>query len=152
MTTADHLRIDPRIVHQTMDGEVVIINLDTGCYYSLTGTAAEIWSLLEQGKRTAELIEVLDARYEAVAGAIEQSLTHFLTELRDEGLVMTAETPPPSIVAAHRTHAPSPLRVPYQIPLLQKYTDMQDLLLIDPIHDVAESGWPVKPSDTQPPS
>ena len=29
-------------------------------------------------------------------------------------------------------------------PVLNKYTDMQDLLLIDPIHDVEAHGWPAK--------
>jgi hypothetical protein len=27
-------------------------------------------------------------------------------------------------------------------PKLEKYTDMEDLLLLDPIHDVQEVGWP----------
>jgi hypothetical protein len=26
--------------------------------------------------------------------------------------------------------------------VLERYTDMQELLLLDPIHDVDESGWP----------
>jgi hypothetical protein len=30
------------------------------------------------------------------------------------------------------------------VPLLRKYTDMRDLLLLDPIHDVDEQGWPVR--------
>jgi hypothetical protein len=29
-------------------------------------------------------------------------------------------------------------------PVLTKFTDMQDLLLLDPIHDVNSSGWPAK--------
>jgi hypothetical protein len=27
-------------------------------------------------------------------------------------------------------------------PCLQKYTDMEELLLIDPIHEIDEVGWP----------
>jgi hypothetical protein len=30
----------------------------------------------------------------------------------------------------------------WSIPLLNEYTDLQDLILVDPIHDVQESGWP----------
>ena len=33
-------------------------------------------------------------------------------------------------------------RLPFAAPVLHKYTDMEDLLLLDPIHDVDESGWP----------
>jgi hypothetical protein len=31
---------------------------------------------------------------------------------------------------------------PFQSPVLHKYTDMAGLLLLDPIHDVLETGWP----------
>jgi hypothetical protein len=27
-------------------------------------------------------------------------------------------------------------------PVLDKYTDMQELLLLDPIHEVDDAGWP----------
>jgi hypothetical protein len=27
-------------------------------------------------------------------------------------------------------------------PVLEKFTDMADLLLLDPIHEVGEAGWP----------
>jgi hypothetical protein len=33
---------------------------------------------------------------------------------------------------------------PYQEPKLGKYTDMQELLLLDPVHEVDEAGWPNK--------
>jgi len=33
-------------------------------------------------------------------------------------------------------------RPPFTKPELHKFTDMQDLLLFDPIHEVDESGWP----------
>jgi hypothetical protein len=29
-------------------------------------------------------------------------------------------------------------------PALNKYTDMQELLLLDPVHEVSEAGWPSK--------
>ena len=33
-------------------------------------------------------------------------------------------------------------RVPYVPPVLEKFTDMQDLILLDPVHEVSERGWP----------
>jgi hypothetical protein len=33
----------------------------------------------------------------------------------------------------------------YAKPELQVYSDMKDLLLLDPIHDVSEEGWPIRP-------
>jgi hypothetical protein len=37
---------------------------------------------------------------------------------------------------------PGPIEGKFEAPVLQKYTDMQDLLLLDPIHDTDETGWP----------
>ena len=31
---------------------------------------------------------------------------------------------------------------PFVPPTLEKYTDMQDLVLLDPVHEVDERGWP----------
>lgn len=151
MNAVEDLQIDPGIVHQTIDGEAVIINLESGCYYSLTGTAAEIWALLERGVSAAVLAETLRTRYEAEAGAIEESVASFLAELSNEGLVTTT-IPVAPIKSKQQASPTTHARPSYQGPVLQKYTDMQDLLLIDPIHEVAESGWPLKPSDKQPPS
>jgi len=42
-----------------------------------------------------------------------------------------------------RAAAPTADRPPFVKPILQKYTDMADLLLLDPIHEVdAGQGWP----------
>jgi hypothetical protein len=35
-------------------------------------------------------------------------------------------------------------RATFIAPVLAVYTDMQDLLLLDPIHDVDEIGWPTR--------
>jgi len=42
------------------------------------------------------------------------------------------------------TPAPATAELIYTPPVLSAYTDMEDLLQLDPVHDVdAESGWPV---------
>jgi len=33
-------------------------------------------------------------------------------------------------------------RVAWQVPVLEQFTDMQDLLLFDTIHEVQPEGWP----------
>ena len=38
----------PNVTHETIDGEAVIINLDSGNYYSLVEVGSFIWGLLEK--------------------------------------------------------------------------------------------------------
>ena len=33
-------------MHETMDGETILIHLETGAYYSLDGAGADTWELL----------------------------------------------------------------------------------------------------------
>ena len=54
-----------------------------------------------------------------------------------------------SIEAGEDAAAVSPMpahqaRGAYRTPVLSIYTDMQDLLLLDPIHDVDQAGWPTR--------
>ena len=39
----------PPITHQVIDGEVILVNVETGVYYSLRDAGAEIWGLVERG-------------------------------------------------------------------------------------------------------
>jgi hypothetical protein len=59
-----------------------------------------------------------------------------LKDLAAEDLISPTES-------AGSAATPGPgTRAPYAAPTLQKHTDMQDLLLLDPIHEVDETGWP----------
>lgn len=39
---------DRRVTHELIEGKVIAINLETGCYYSLAGVAADCWRLLDE--------------------------------------------------------------------------------------------------------
>jgi hypothetical protein len=72
------------------------------------------------------------------AAYIESELGRFLGDLVTEGLLVPA--------AGHAAPAlgePEPGRPKFTPPVLGKYTDMQELLLQDPVHEVdAAAGWP----------
>ena len=52
------------VVDETIDGEVIIIQLDQGNYFSLTGSGSEIWAGLTHGAAVDELAESLGERYD----------------------------------------------------------------------------------------
>ena len=45
-------------------------------------------------------------------------------------------------VAPPNGSAPADAARVFEAPRLEKYTDMQDLVLLDPVHEVDEQGWP----------
>src|SRR3954471_9985518 len=92
-------RIDPQqVVHETIDGETILIHLKTGAYYSLSGCGPEIWSLLVDGWSDEAAAEELAGRYPDSADAAEatRAFVHELVreELLQDGAAGDAEEPP----------------------------------------------------------
>jgi Coenzyme PQQ synthesis protein D (PqqD) len=136
----------PDVMHETIEGEVIIINLLSGTYYSVSGSGAEIWALLQSAEAVSseEIAEALGSVFDCSRAELERGVTQFLDELLREGLVADAGTG----VGTPRTLQLSEngqTRRPFEMPMLEKYTDMQDLVLIDPVHQVDEAGWPRRP-------
>jgi len=89
--------------------------------------------------------------YECSRGDEENAVNSFITQLQQEGLVIPidnklADSPLPNNWKEQITAKKN--KTVFNVPVLNKYTDMQDLLLLDPIHEVDATGWPsTKPSE-----
>ncbi len=135
----------PTVICEIFDDEVVVINMDSGTYYSLEQSSTTLWQWLQQGATLSELIAKTAAMYLMTADEITPALQQFVTEMAEEQLIVAVTTPHPSIAGVFGeafAHASPASHQRFTPPHLNKFTDMQDLLLLDPIHDVAESGWP----------
>lgn len=143
MNAASQFRVNaPTVISETIDGETVIINLDTGAYYSLRETGAAVWQLVERGATWQTIGSELVQRYDAPPETIEAGIRSLLDELAQEELIVPQDGERPAPEPTGAVSADSPRRLPFVPPALQKFTDMADLLLLDPIHDVGEEGWP----------
>jgi coenzyme PQQ synthesis protein D (PqqD) len=129
-----------KVTAEVIDNEVIIIHFDTGNYYTVAKVGAYVWDLLGRQVAVEDLLDVVVIAYpDAPPETVRSQVKQFIAELAAEDLI----TP----CASHETTTggvPSPLpdRSSYETPVLEKYTDMQALLLIDPIHEVDDRGWP----------
>ena len=129
----------PSVVAEIIDGEAVIMNLGSGQYFSTQNVGCDIWRGIElQQSRSALARMVLDA-YDVDAHEAERAVDAFVDDLLARQLVVEldeteARSQPPL--------AMSGARAAFVAPVLNVYTDMEELLLLDPIHDVDEMGWP----------
>jgi hypothetical protein len=133
----------PDVMHETIDAEVIVIHLVSGNYYSLRETAAQIWALVDDtgALSVEEIVDALTMRYASPRSEMESAVTRFVSELAEEGLVAGVETGDgarPDL--AQQPNSVSEL--PFEPPRVEKYTDMQDLVLLDPVHQVDDTGWP----------
>lgn len=76
------------LVAADMDGEAVMIDIESGQYFGLTGIGPHLWDALEQPRSVAELIAgVRDAFAVGPDDPVDTDVTKFLRDLRDKKLV-----------------------------------------------------------------
>ena len=135
---------NPQVISETIDGEVIIVNLEDGNYYSAEGVAADIWNLVEQRVAVPTILECMVQKYEGIAEEIIDSVHSFVRQLQKEELIVPSlnSDGDPEAFAELPAAAEPNSSIAFEPPVLERYTDMQDLLLVDPIHEVDEKGWP----------
>lgn len=96
-------------ISDSVGSDTIVINIDTGAYYSLTPAGAEAWAAAIAGSEVSESLQAA-AKVLCAEGLLESDQV-CIAEI-DSSLVF------------------------------DKYTDMESLLIADPIHEVDEQGWP----------
>jgi hypothetical protein len=143
MSATDRYKVNaPDVAWEAFDGEVVIINLQSGHYFSARGTAALIWRALMSGASRPEVDALMDSTFDASPSDMRAPVHAFLSDLVERTLIVPlreghAASPNPSPELS-----PATSKVPFSPPVLDTYADMQDILLLDPIHEVDDQGWP----------
>ena len=128
----------PMLVGRQFDNEVILASFETGLYYSLIGTAADIWLGLKAGA-TAETIAAAFARLGADGAADE--VNGFIAKLLAEKIIAPCDDP-------GTCEAWSPqFSDPFSTPVLDRFDDLRDLIFLDPVHEVSEAGWPMQVKD-----
>jgi len=137
-------RLLPDVVVETFADETIAVNLAAGRYYSLDPIGGEALALLTSGRSWGAVLARLAARHEGGEHTIAAALEDFTQRLVAEGLVELAEA---GTTAADPDPGPgsdaAPSGAPFA-PTMTVFSDMQDLLPLDPIHDVDASGWPTR--------
>ena len=132
----------PGVAAKVIEGEAIIMNLMTGMYYSTDGVGALLWEWVERGHSVAEIVAGLVERYDSPAAAVQSDVERLLDQAVQEGLVSIA---PAGAAAKGTLGSPSEPRRPYQTPELVRYSDMAELLALDPPMPMPAAPW--SPSD-----
>src|SRR5206468_4888074 len=113
----------PKVLFEAFEDETVLINLDSGNYYSFSGSGALIWDCIVRGDSVGSVIENLQACFggkDGIAPAVED----FVRELIGENLIV--EDSDGAAKNVRQARAKFFALGQFERPALQKYTDMQD--------------------------
>jgi hypothetical protein len=131
--------LSDQVVHETVDGETVVINLASGNYYSIAGSGADLWSRLVAGEAPEESAAALAAVHGGDGARIASAILTFHRQLFDQGLL--------TVRPAEAPQAEGDLGS-WEVPRVEVFEDLRAHLLADPVHDVRRgSGWPVISQD-----
>lgn len=134
----------PPVVGEVIDGEVMVINLDTGVYYSVIGAGAAVWPMLVGGATLREISNRVARHYGADAESVDRDVQSFVARLADEAILRPLQD---DVTASSFDPVEEWPAVAYPGFGFERYDDMQALLLIDPVHEVGDFGWPSRSAD-----
>ena len=75
---------------QTAGGEVVLLDVAEGTYYSLNEVGGRVWSLCDGTRTVADMVAVICDEYDAPPDLVESDVVELLTGLAGDNLVVTA--------------------------------------------------------------
>lgn len=123
---------EPSVVADVVDGETIIMNLEKGDYYSLNQSGGEVWALVVAGLCRSEILEAIAGRYADKPSPGE--IDGFIARLLAHRLILAADRADGS-AGLRRLSSPGI----WSAPELSVYSDMKDLLAMDPPMPLAKS-------------
>lgn len=140
MTSEDYYAIrSKQVINETLDNETIIINLETGVYYSLNPMATLVWKGLAAGVSINTIAAEMTTKHPEIAD-MDAAVQKFIAFIAFEQLI-EASVAGPMDLDGFRADVAADANA-YLPPAIEKYEDMQEMLLADPIHEVEEDGWP----------
>ncbi|KAA6187412.1 PqqD family protein [Thiohalocapsa marina] len=81
------IQISSQILTQTIDDELVVLNIETGRYFGLQASGSRVWRLLEELGDTEAVIDGLLKTYEVDEVTLRRDVDELLTNLIEAQLV-----------------------------------------------------------------
>lgn len=131
----------PDTASELFDGELVIAHYGSGLYYSLSTTGALVWQGLRHGLSVDEVADWLGQHFVAAGNVVAEEVRAVIDRLVEEALVVEVEA------SVNVGPLPALADAAWSTPALERFDDLQELLLLDPVHDVSDAGWPHRPDD-----
>jgi hypothetical protein len=118
----------PHIAAKLMDGELVVINLRNGLYYSSTGVGVRIWEGVEKGASVNDISDDIVRHFDVDAARAAADTAAFIEKLQAEALIEAA-----SDAALREIATTAPVeRLAYESPTLTTFDDMAETFALDP--------------------
>jgi hypothetical protein len=81
LAPTDRLSCPPEVLSRVLDGEAVLLQLDTGMYFGMNDVASRIWERIVKGATVREIVEGISAEFEVDEATLDRDLGEFVGAL-----------------------------------------------------------------------
>lgn len=82
--------INESVAYANVDGEAVLLDVDSGFYFGLNQVGTRIWELLSEGKSAQEIFSQMADEYDVDDERLHSELAAFMNALVGNGLATLA--------------------------------------------------------------
>jgi coenzyme PQQ synthesis protein D (PqqD) len=82
-----NVSVSPEVLLQEIDGEAVLLDLKSECYFGLNLVGTRIWRLLERGGDLRAVHAALLDEFEVESDRLKHDIEDLVSQLADAGLV-----------------------------------------------------------------
>jgi Coenzyme PQQ synthesis protein D (PqqD) len=97
VTLRSSVAICKDVVFRELQGEAIILNLNTGVYFGLNEVGSRMWTLIQQHASLARVFDAIQEEYEVTPEILEADLLNLVSNLQNKGLVSVSEEETPKV-------------------------------------------------------
>jgi hypothetical protein len=87
LTLTDRVIVPEAVISRELDGETVVLNLETGVYFGLDGVGTDVWNSLQNGRRVEDAFNAVLTQYDVQPATLKDDLLRFVNQLASKGLL-----------------------------------------------------------------
>jgi coenzyme PQQ synthesis protein D (PqqD) len=92
----DRATVPDGVVSRELDGETVLLNLETGMYFGLDAVGTDMWRAIREAATLGEALTAVRGQYDVDETTIRTDFLQLADELLAKGLLQRADSEPPS--------------------------------------------------------
>ena len=90
ITTESIVQRDPEQIFSEIEGEVVLLNIETGRYFKIDEIGSDIWEMIEEQTKVSDLCIKLSKEYEITPEECQPDVIAFLEQLEQCDLLVNS--------------------------------------------------------------
>jgi hypothetical protein len=92
LTLGDSVSVPEGVVSRELDGETVLLNLDTGIYFGLDAVGSDMWHAIQSSASLGDAVSLIEAQYDGDPAVLRDDLLRLVNQMLAKGLVQSAGT------------------------------------------------------------